>query len=138
MRADREFIHTRQRACSPAKGPARSQGRPSPTNKEDAVTASGCARSWRVTHQNTAADPEQPSENKQPGRPAGSRWRHEKLDCERPLQTTCSGIWAAAGRMRTLALSWGGGVQLIRGMFQIPVASIDHHLAGTLSKPLKY
>lgn len=38
MRAeDREFIHTRQRACSPANGPARSQGRPSPTNKDDAV-----------------------------------------------------------------------------------------------------
>lgn len=141
MRAeDQEFIQTRQRACRPAKGPARSQGRPSPTNKEDAVTASGCAGSWRVTHQNTAADPEQPSENKQPGRPAASRRRHyEKLNCERPLQTTCSGIWAAAGRMRTLALSWRGPVvQLIRGIFQIPVASIDHHLAGTLSKPLKY
>lgn len=140
MRAeDREFIHTRQRACSPAKGPALSQGRPSPTNKDDAVMASGCAGSWRDTHQNTAADPEQPSENKQPGRPAASRRRHyEEMDCERPLQTTCSGIWAAAGRMRTLALSWGISLQLIRGIFQIPVASIDHHLAGTLSKPLKY
>lgn len=38
-----------------------------------------------------------------------------------------------------LALGGGGPVvQLIRGIFQIPVASIDHHLAGTLSKPPKY
>lgn len=37
-----------------------------------------------------------------------------------------------------LVLGGGPAVQLIRGIFQIPVASIDHHLAGTLSKPRKY
>lgn len=80
---EREFIQTRQRACSPAKGPARSQGRPSLMNKEDAVMASGCAGSWQVTHQNTAAYSKQPHENKRPGRPAESRWCcYETLNCE--------------------------------------------------------
>lgn len=46
---DLEFIHTRQRACRPAKGPARSQGRHSLMNKEDAVMASGCAGSRTKT-----------------------------------------------------------------------------------------
>lgn len=79
---EREFIQTRQRACSPAKGPAPSQGRPSPMNK-DAIMASGCAGSRQVTHQNTAAYPKQLHENKRPGRPAESCWcQAETLNCE--------------------------------------------------------
>lgn len=80
---EREFIQTRQRACNPAKGPVRSQGRPSLMDKGDAVMASGCAGSRQVMHQNTAASPKQPRENKRPGRPAESCWcQSETLDCE--------------------------------------------------------
>lgn len=79
---ERGFIQTRQCACSPAKGSTRSQGRPSLMNKDDAVMASGCTGSWRVTHQTTAAYPNQPDENKRSGRPAESRWCHyEMLNC---------------------------------------------------------